>query len=236
MIHRPLRSRAKGPDRFPGRMQRPLGHPAAVRPSQGVAALVKTDQLEVYLQEGNDLFQDNVLKPLGRIVKELRIIRDYNDTAPVAVDAPAFEQHRAKFAQILDQLDGSIFAVHEEATRAKRRNDYQLRKLKDKLTKLTQKSLTTCQSKPKSKKRQAAGKRAAASLDTWRSDFSKACKTLKEEGYRGSLNVRKGGAVFKKIQEMKKDRLVASFASVNSSASCPSAPDALPSDAEPSLR
>ena len=77
-------------------------------------------------------------------------------------------------------------------------------------------------SKPKSLARQNAGKIKAASFTSWTNDFKAAREALKQEGYKGSLKLKKGMPMYEKIQEIKKQRVAqASAASGVPSASVP---------------
>ena len=55
------------------------------------------------------------------------------------------------------------------------------------------------EAKTKSVARQEAGKIKVASLSTWRQECASARAALKQEGYKGSMKVRKGTAVYDKI-------------------------------------
>ena len=62
---------------------------------------------------------------------------------------------------------------------------------------------TECVKKTKSAARQAAGKHKAVSLEEWQKDLSDARKALKDEGYTGSLRLKKGTPLFQKIQSIR---------------------------------
>ena len=62
----------------------------------------------------------------------------------------------------------------------------------------------------KSKARQDAGKRKSGSLKDWQRDVADACKQLRDQGYKGSLKLKKGSPVYDKAQELKQLRLLAS--------------------------
>ena len=65
--------------------------------------------------------------------------------------------------------------------------------------------------------RREAGKLKAASLATYHQDFRAARQALKDEGYTGSLKLKKGLAMHTKIVELKQRRLAGATASGSAS-------------------
>ena len=63
--------------------------------------------------------------------------------------------------------------------------------------------------KPKSQKRQLAGKVKSASLAGWRAELSEARLKLLNEGYTGTLKFKKGLPLYQKVQEMRQAKLAA---------------------------
>ena len=64
----------------------------------------------------------------------------------------------------------------------------------------------------KSAARRQAGKLRAEALTSWRQEFKAAREALKEEGYKGSLKLKKGMPMYNKIQEVRKGRAAAASA------------------------
>ena len=71
----------------------------------------------------------------------------------------------------------------------------------------------------KSAARKEAGKVKAASLTSWKQDVKAACEALKQEGYKGSLNLKKGSRLYAKIEVMRKGQAAASGSGASVSAS-----------------
>ncbi len=84
-----------------------------------------------------------------------------------------------------------------------RRFRTQLQKVKKKSAATTQKTYSI---KPKSTKRREAGTIKAALLAVYHQDFRAARQALKNEGYKGSLKMKKGMAMHTKIAELRKAR------------------------------
>ena len=73
--------------------------------------------------------------------------------------------------------------------------------------------------KPKSKKRKEAGKIKAASLKLYHEDFRAARKALKDEGYKGSLKMKRGMPMYAKVEELRKVRATRASSSFGSAGS-----------------
>ena len=104
----------------------------------------------------------------------------------------------------------SLVEVLEQTKRVDRRFQTQLQKVTKKSTQA--RFAHAVKKKEKSAARQQAGKTKAVALAAWRKDFRDARQALKDEGYKGSLKLKKGLPMHTKIVELQKARAAAASA------------------------
>ena len=158
-----------------------------------------SDPLAVYLDKSNALLQANVLTPLEAVCKSVCVIRGAVSAAPQAMG-----KYQADLEQKLEKLADDIEVMRGKAKSIKGRQAVQARQLMKKLAKKNRNAAQTAAKRPKSVARQTAGKRKAASLKSWHARFRQARQALQDEGYTGSLKLKKGMPLYEKMQQMQR--------------------------------
>ena len=158
--------------------------------------------VENYLQKTSAMFHDDVLKKVEEQWKALRSITD-SLYGPTPLDPVQLGSNLRLLGDGLWQVMASAKIVH-------RRNMTQNKNVTAKLSQsLACSSSAPTSKKPKSQKRQLAGKVKSASLAGWRAELSEARLELLNEGYTGTLKFKKGLPLYQKVQEMRQAKLAA---------------------------
>ena len=109
----------------------------------------------------------------------------------------------------LSEFHSGVWEVMNAAKRHDRRLKQQLRRATAKLSEPSGARVGALAKQPKSKRRQEAGKRKTESLSPWRAEVSTACQELRNEGYKGSLKLKRGMPLYERIQTHRQARLAA---------------------------
>ena len=122
------------------------------------------------------------------------------------------DEYHADIQQMTNDLHSDVWSVLSDAEKIGRCFRQQRKRVATKLTSLSPQPSTIPSAsgsprKPKSKNRQEAGKAKAESLRAWREEVAAARQELKAEGYEGSLWLKKGSAVYEKMQARKQAKL-----------------------------
>ena len=163
----------------------------------------------IYMNKSNEFYEEAISGPLRKAFAEARAIRIQAEMTQ------GFEDTFPDLTEKMKGLDSKLWQLVESSTRYRRRCRTSSTKATQKLVSLTEQG---CTQKPKSAKRQEAGKRKAASLGSWHADFSAARKALKAEGYKGSFSLKKGGPMHNKIVSLQQGRAAAPAATASSGA------------------
>ena len=189
-----MRKRGLAPRTDVGVLARSGDRPDSSRGS--AAGQQEIDPLTTYMRESNDMLTE-MISGFAAVYKDLRAIRT------VAIGMPAASDAHATFIHKIDKLDGDMWGSLEEAKRLKSRFQMQYKKVAARTKKQTREGLLSNSSRPKSKARQTAGKKKAATLKEWHALFTEGRTALESECYKGSLKLKKGMPLYKKIQDLK---------------------------------
>ena len=164
--------------------------PAEPQPSH------KANPIVAYMEGSSNAFQTQVAQPMKALFAEMRNMRNY-----IVVSGDLSEKH-PKLVEMAQKVDDESWRLLENTKRVDRRLRTQQQKVSKKFA--ARPVYTTVM---KSTARKEAGKLKAASLTMWRQDFSTARDALKQEGYKGSLKLKKGMPMYAKIEELRKSRI-----------------------------
>ena len=163
-------------------------------PKEAVVGTFSTDALVGYTETTKSDFETTVLKGLRSLFSECHAIRDY------ASATPELSKNHTELVHSIANIVSKVWEMLQKAERFDKRLDGQTQRVKEKLASTVAKP---CLKKPKSKKRQDAGKRKAGSLKAWHAEVKAARKALKDTGYTGSFLFKKGMPMYTKIQELR---------------------------------
>ena len=152
-----------------------------------------------YINQTNVSFQDQLLQPLRGLAAEIRSIRNH------VVLSGELQEKQGPLVEKVRRIDEEAVRVVERAKQINRRMRRQVESAEKKACVANLKSAQRG-SKVKSVARQNAGKTKAVALASWHKDVRAARQALKNEGYTGSLNLKKGMPVHQKITEIQNAR------------------------------
>ena len=169
-----------------------------------------------YAEQTVSSFQESVVKSQHLLSADIRWVRNY------AVTCPQLQEHHPVLVEKLNKIDDLSFKILGEAKSVDRRLQTQLQKTKKATAAKAQGTLPRG-GRLKNTARQAAGKLKAASLEMCHQDFKAARQALKDEGYTGSLKLKKGMPMHTKMLELKERRVpgVAALGAAGSQAAVP---------------
>jgi len=144
------------------------------------------DKLTVYMDKTNRAFRNAVVTPAESLQRAIRGIRN-------SVVSGKYQENQAAFVAKVCQIDEDAGWLLTSAQGHEGR-------LK------TQVQMVAKHRKAKSSGRREAGKSKAVALKQWQQDVQAAGSALKKEGYTGSLNLKKGGALYSKILQLRSSR------------------------------
>ena len=162
-------------------------------PPLGGTAGPKQDPLVRYINQTNVSFQDQLLEPLCGLAAEIRAIRTH------VVLSDELQKNQEKVRKIDEEAGRAV----ERAKQIDRRMQRQARAAEKKAVVASSGPRTL---KAKSAARRNAGKVKAEALASWHADVRVARQALKNEGYTGSLNLKKGMPMHQKIMEIQNAR------------------------------
>ena len=169
---------------------------ASHSPQPEQSGTLKTDPVVRYMEKSNMCFQKDVLQPLKTIFANTRNIHNY------VVTSSDLQQNHPDLVDKLRRMDDETWKVLNQTKTVDRRFRTQLEKVNKKCA-----ATPRGERKPsKSVARVNAGKLKAVSLAMRHKDFKDARQALKDEGYEGSLKVKKGMPMHNKIVELQKAR------------------------------
>ena len=175
------------------------------------------DGLLEYTEATKGAFESDVLHKLRNLFSECHAVKKY------ACDTPELSKNHMELVKSIGNIVSKVWTTLQKAERFNTRLDDQTRRLKEKLAMTVPKQ---CLKKPKSTKRQDAGKVKVASLRSWQAETLAAIKALRESGYTGSVRVKKGMPVYAKIFELREAKRAAE--STAASTASPSHPFSAP--------
>lgn len=158
----------------------------------------KKDPIVAYMESSSNDFQNQVAQPMKALFGGIRDMRNY------IVCSGELQEKHPKLIEMVNKVDDETWKLLGNTKRVERRFRTQQDKVCKKISATARPAYTT---KPKSTARKEAGKLKAASLTTWRQDFRVAREALKQEGYAGSLKLKKGMPMYTKIEEVRKSRV-----------------------------
>ena len=168
-----------------------------VPPNGSSAATTKLDPLVSYMNDSNKEFNDKIVQPIKDVFSEFREVLNY------ANSSVEIRGNHVKFLDFMNKMENSFGEVLNSTKRMDSRFQKQLRQVAKKVvTNWPKKHSKWIPSNARIK----AGKKKADSLKTWKEYCSAARLALKEEGYKGSFNLKKGMPMYKKIEEMRRAR------------------------------
>jgi len=144
------------------------------------------------MERSNVYLEDRVVKPLRAAFADIRAVRNY------AVMSTDMQANHGEIVEKIRKIDNDVWKVISSSKQVSRRFQSHVRQVKKKIA-----PVAPLRSKTKSAARQEAGKVKAASLETWRQECANARTALKQDGYKGSMKVKQGGAVHNKIIELR---------------------------------
>ena len=175
----------------------------------------KVDPFVAYSEHTVSSFQESVVQSHRLMSADIRRVRNY------AISCPQLQERHPLLVEKLSKIDDSSFKILGEAKSVDRRLQTQLQKTKKAAeAKAQDKSRST---RLKNAARQEAGKLKAGSLTMYHQDFKAARQALKDEGYTGSLKLKKGMPMHTKMLELKERRVagVAASGGAGSQAAAP---------------
>lgn len=166
-------------------------------PPLGGTAGPKQDPLVRYINQTNVSFQDQLLEPLRGLAAEIRAIRNH------VVLSDELQKNQGPLVEKVRKIDEEAGRAVERAKQIDRRMQRQARAAEKKAVVASSGPRTL---KAKSAARRNAGKVKAEALASWHADVRVARQALKNEGYTGSLNLKKGMPMHQKIMEIQNAR------------------------------
>jgi len=160
----------------------------------------KVDPLVAYSEHTVSSFQESVVQSHRLMSADIRWVRNY------AISHPQLQEHHPALVEKLTKIDDSSFKILGEAKSVDRRLQTQLQKTKKAAAAKAQGMLPRS-THLKNSARQEAGKLKASSLAMYHQDFKAARQALKDEGYTGSLKLKKGMPMHTKMLELKEKRV-----------------------------
>ena len=161
----------------------------------------KPDAVVTYMEHSNSCFDDCIVKPLRAAFAEIRAVRNH------VVMSEDMQTNHGDIVEKVRKIDDEVWKILNSSKQVGRRFRNQVLKVKKKHAPVVR----SC-TKTKSVARQEAGKVKVASLASWRQECARARAALKQEGYKGSMKVKKGEAVHKKIVELRQARVAGGIA------------------------
>ena len=140
------------------------------------------------------------------------LFRDTRNMRNYIVLSDDLKKNHPKLFEMVQKLDYESWRVCENTKRVDRRLRTLQQKVSTKIAKVACPLRTIAMKSNgtiamKSIARKEAGKVKAASLTSWRQDFRAARDALKQEGYTGSLKLRKDMPMYAKIQQVRRARI-----------------------------
>ena len=152
------------------------------------------------MTQTSDVFEKEVLKHLETQFRDIEDVR----ASLQAVQGP----DRVTLLHKIQELSASTWRALDSARKIDRRLRQQVRRASEKFTRMQGHNEAALPPRAKSKKRQEAGKGKATSLGPWRAEFSEARQELKDEGYTGSLKLKRGMPLYDRIQAKRQAKML----------------------------
>ena len=171
---------------------------AAAQAEQPAESSPAKDPIVEYMEASHEHFQTKVAQPSKALSGKIRSLRN------VMVCSGELTEKYPQLLEMVNKIDDEAWTLSQNTKRVGRRFQIQNIRVAKKITAAARPAYAT---KLKSIRRKEAGKIKAESLATWRQDFSAARAALKQEGYTGSLKLKKGMPMYTKIEEVRRTRI-----------------------------
>ena len=157
---------------------------------------IPKDRLVVYAKQLEKSFDSSVRCGVGSVLWSCRTVNDY------VVGQPELREEHVVFAEATEIIASEVSMLWRNVKRFGKR----IALLSVEVQRRMQETREQKKKKGKNIKRQEAGKKKAGLLRSWNRDVEEARQELTVAGYTGKLTLKKGGALYAKVMEIRQDR------------------------------